>query len=110
MNLLVGHLVGDILFQNRYLAKIKRKSVWGMILHCAIYAFVVWLFTMWHPILILIVGLSHYLIDRFSLGKIIWPILIDMGNPENTDPHPMWLGLVCDQSLHLLALYLISKL
>ena len=30
MNILAGHLLGDILFQNKWLARVKMKHWWGI--------------------------------------------------------------------------------
>ena len=78
--MLLGHFVGDYLFQNSYIAFNKgtyKKIGWiTCIIHCLIYTFFVCLLMMtFNPIWILFVFLSHFVIDKFSLGEL-WLILI----------------------------------
>jgi len=108
MNILCGHLFGDILLQNKYLAKIKRDTVLGCILHCIFVSFGIWVFTLWDFKKLSLVFISHFLIDYFQLGKK-YPDLIKQGNPDNfNEPAPMWLKLLSDQTFHLITYFLIS--
>ena len=71
INLLFGHLVGDYVFQNRWMAMNKSGSTFKCVVHCLIYTATVcaftWTFTWpW----IALVFLSHFLVDRFSLADI----------------------------------------
>ncbi len=83
--LLVGHLCGDYLFQNDWMATNKNKpGILGCLVclsHTIIYSFIVAAFvvflTGWKSILVsqqpfiaafAIVFVSHYWIDRYSLG------------------------------------------
>jgi len=73
--LLLGHLVGDYLLQNEWMAMNKAKNTkigWlSAFVHCIIYTFSVCLF-MWNfqPIWILAVFLSHFPIDKFGVGEM----------------------------------------
>jgi hypothetical protein len=73
--MLLGHLTGDYLLQNQWMALNKSKNTWiGWLtatVHCILYTFAVCLF-MWnfHPIWILAVFCSHFFIDKFGLGEI----------------------------------------
>lgn len=73
--LLLGHLVGDYLFQTKWMAINKHKyNLTGWLaatVHCIIYTLSVCLI-MWNfqPIWMLAVFLSHFPIDKFSLGEI----------------------------------------
>jgi hypothetical protein len=72
--LLLGHLTGDYLLQNEFLALNKSKNTWtgwlAAIIHCLLYTFAVCLF-MWKFDLmwICIVWLSHFPIDKFALAE-----------------------------------------
>ena len=72
--MLLGHLVGDYLLQNEYLAINKSKKTlkgWlTALIHCLIYTFAVCLF-MWNAQLIWILAVfcSHFFIDKFALGE-----------------------------------------
>ncbi len=79
--MLLGHLVGDYIFQNNYMALNKKNKGWKGLLacfvHCAIYTITVIGFTVVDFIngdnpnlyMIYIVGifLSHFIIDRSSI-------------------------------------------
>lgn len=68
--LLLGHLVGDYLLQNYWMALKKNQSAFRCFVHCLIYTFTVCVAT-WHfePVWILCVYLSHFPIDRWSLAE-----------------------------------------
>jgi hypothetical protein len=72
--LLLGHLTGDYLLQNEFLALNKSKNTWtgwlAAIIHCLLYTFAVCLF-MWKFDLmwICIVWLPHFPIDKFALAE-----------------------------------------
>lgn len=72
--MLLGHLVGDYLLQNKWMALSKSKNTfegWGAaISHCLIYTFSVCLL-MWNFdwIWIFVVFNSHFWIDKFALAE-----------------------------------------
>lgn len=72
--LLLGHLTGDYLLQNEFLAMNKAKNTWigwlAAFIHCILYTLAVCLF-MWKfkVIWIVAVFLSHFPIDKFALGE-----------------------------------------
>ena len=110
IDLIAGHLLGDFLLQNRWLARKNRESVWGTLLHCLIVTLSICTFTGWWDYRGLLVFASHFAIDYFGLGKNIWPKLLNQGNPDDNEPAPAWLRLVDDQSLHIISLALINKI
>jgi len=71
--LLLGHLTGDYLLQNSWMALNKTKNTFNgwmaALVHCLIYTAAVCLF-MWNfdMIWIGVVFLSHFPIDKFGLG------------------------------------------
>lgn len=71
--LLLGHLAGDYLLQNEFMAMNKSKNTWigwlAAFIHCILYTFAVCLFT-WNFQLIWIIAvfLSHFPIDKFGLA------------------------------------------
>ena len=73
--LLLGHLVGDYLFQTDFMALNKTKNTlkgWiAAIIHCIFYTFAVCLMMNNYDMLwIIIVFFSHFFIDKFNLGEI----------------------------------------
>jgi hypothetical protein len=73
--MLLGHLTGDYLLQNQFMAMNKSKNTlkgWlAAFVHCLLYTFAVCLF-MWnfHLIWIVVVFCSHFFIDKFGFGEI----------------------------------------
>jgi hypothetical protein len=67
--LILGHLVGDYVFQNSWMAMNKSGSSFKCFIHCLIYTASVCLCTFDFRISwIVLVFLSHYFIDRYSLA------------------------------------------
>jgi hypothetical protein len=76
VGILLGHLVGDYLFQNNWMALTKNRNTFRCVIHCTIYTLSVCLFTTWSPWWALLVFASHFPIDRFGLAER-WLLLIN---------------------------------
>jgi hypothetical protein len=69
--ILLGHLIGDYLFQNKWMAMNKNASHFKCFVHCIIYTLTLCVVTLpviknwWWPF---IVFASHYPIDRWGLA------------------------------------------
>jgi hypothetical protein len=69
---ILGHFVGDYIFQNQWMA--IGKSQPGKLGHIACtvhvlsYTFAVAMFTGWHPLFLFAVAVPHWIIDRWSLA------------------------------------------
>lgn len=132
LSLLLGHLVGDYLLQNDWLAKGKSKAgIEGMcicVLHCIIYAVVVatfitldgWrcsAFTRTQDILFLsafdyswlyalsIAFITHYPIDRLSIGSK-WMALYGQ---TKEGPFAPLIYVAVDNSMHLVLMYMLFR-
>jgi hypothetical protein len=82
INMLFGHMVGDYLLQNNWMALSKGHSSWRCLLHCLVYTATVCAFmSQWHWQWVLLVLVSHFVIDRWSLAD-------------------HWLALIRGRSLH----------
>ncbi|BAM01165.1 hypothetical protein CLDAP_31250 [Caldilinea aerophila DSM 14535 = NBRC 104270] len=106
--LLIGHLIGDWMLQNDWMARYKRGRWWSLecITHCLIYSLSVLLAAWWGGQEALtfsqllssffLVFVSHWLIDGFNLsgwwGRVI--------NQTQTD----FVRIMVDQSMHLIVL------
>lgn len=115
--LLLGHLVGDYLAQNSWMAFNKknkdRNGVYACVVHCCIYTEIVFLFLILsNPVLLVniavkkfilipcLIFLSHYLIDRYHvvewwLDKIkarSWDTHIDLNAPSLSTKESMYLS------------------
>lgn len=75
INILLGHLVGDYLVQNDWMAKNKSKynlNGWlAATVHCLVYSLAVLIFTgIYDWIWYLAIFLTHFPIDKFGLAEI----------------------------------------
>ena len=63
--LFTAHLMGDFLFQNAWLARLKKKSFWALLLHSLVHAALAYLlvgrWVLW--LLSMVIFVSHTLID-----------------------------------------------
>ena len=107
MDYFIGHLIGDFMLQNRWLARVK-KNPWGVALHAVIASTPAILLSGWGIIQGFAAMASHLLIDGLAIGKR-WPDFAKQGNPNNDDPPPDWLRLIMDQCMHLVCLYSINR-
>lgn len=106
MDWLLGHLVGDYLLQTDWQAVNKKKP--GLIgwvaclIHCITWTVSVLIFTdWWSPKLVVLIFLSHIVLDRTQLVKVFLKIARKKDD--------FWLIIVCDNTIHLVFLWLIAK-
>lgn len=121
---LLGHLVGDYLLQSKKMAlKKSQKGLMGIVwclFHCLVYTLAVCLFLeTTDPLIITLVFMSHYPIDRWSLAnkwlKMIGSrdfIAAHYSNDEYKDLDVAFSCLVyavADNTLHLVLLWLVTQ-
>jgi hypothetical protein len=108
--LLVGHMIGDFLFQTDWMSKHKRSSTPACMLHVAVYTLCVMLFTGWaifqdrETCMCLIAGIAlpHFLIDRLNLAYHY----MNFRHPQAVSPlYWPWALTIIEQTMHLLCLY-----
>ncbi len=122
MNLIFGHLVGDFMFQNNWMAMNKGGNTLKCLVHCIIYTLVVMAFTgSWTWLAAFVVFNSHFWIDRFSLadkwlqlinGRSLTDFLKNGYKNVTSNNHHVLRGgftsvvyTVVDSTMHLLILY-----
>ena len=128
IELLLGHLAGDYLLQNEFMATNKRKSGWNgwsaILSHCILYTATVMLFTWdfrWYWIAFIF--FSHFLIDRFAVvewymerikGRSIDRYLnLTPSDPMGVNPQynvligslTMLVYVVVDNTMHLILMW-----
>lgn len=110
MEFLVGHMVGDYLLQNDWMAKNKASSNWHCLVHVFLYVAAInacWIasghrsldvFELWFC-----VGVPHFIIDRFRLARRYMSIV----GQESfaTGPMAPWSIVVVDQAMHAVCLF-----
>lgn len=108
---IIGHLAGDYLFQNDYLAQGKKKSSAICAAHCLIWTGCVLLFTApawfhwWVPIVLFV---THFIQDR---GGLVLAYMKLMGQKAFASP-PMspWSIIVVDNTMHLVVLAGVARI
>lgn len=103
--LLIGHLVGDYLFQTSWMAENKAKQWAPLLIHCAIYTTAVALLGVWGgvvfpPVVYVVLFLSHVLLDRRTF-VVWWNATIMKNTTQN------WLFTMTDQIFHVIILALL---
>lgn len=130
VSMLFGHIVGDYFLQNKWMALNKNKHNglgWlTCLVHCTLYTIAVCTFMwLWSPLWILLVFLSHFPIDKWSLAEKYLKLISGrslgefLTNPENRcySPHialragfNILIYTIVDNSAHLMILYYGYKL
>lgn len=107
MDWLIGHLLGDYLFQNDWMALNKKEKSWRGELACHVHVTiwtlcVLWFTGWWDWLHFALVYIPHYIQDRTQIVQ--WYV-----NKINRNKPATWLYIINDNVLHLLTLYLIDK-
>ena len=122
--IVLGHLTGDYLLQNRTMALQKSQKNWMGFFwctwHCVLYTASICLF-LWtaNPVIIGLVFLSHWPIDRYSLANY-WFKFVSRPNIMETFssqdkyrdielPFACLIYVITDNTMHLILLWLITK-
>jgi hypothetical protein len=104
--MLLGHLVGDYFLQNNWMAmnKSKHKGLgwFTCFIHCIIYTIAVCTFMLnFSPVWILIVFLSHFIIDKFGIpDKYLKLIKGGLRAGFNT-----FVYIMVDNGMHIILMY-----
>ena len=65
---LIGHLVGDYLAQNDWMALNKKKRTWPCLVHCTLWTLAVCAFAgWWNPVAVAILFTTHFIQDRTQI-------------------------------------------
>lgn len=107
--LLVGHMLGDYIVQNDYLASNKTSSNFACFVHCVLYTLAVWACSFWWmPWWGLVACLAvHFPIDRWRLATL-WMKNVSGQTAFATGPLAPWSIIVVDNTFHLLTLFIIA--
>lgn len=106
---IVGHMVGDYLLQNDWMALGKKRSSLICALHAAIWAIAVMAFANWRdPVVLAVLFVTHFLQDRF--GFVTWWMRLIGQDKFLMPPMSPWSIIICDNTWHLVVLALLSPL
>lgn len=116
MEYFIGHLVGDYLLQNDFMALNKKsyslKGWAACSLHCVLYSLAVCLFTGWWDYRFSLVFVSHMALDKtmivvryMNFTGSFRRIISDKNNQS-----AIWAYAIIDNTIHLVTLFLINMI
>ena len=106
---IIGHLVGDYLLQNDWMALNKKKHTLHCAVHCTLWTLAVCAFTgWWMPLAIAVLWVTHFAQDRTQI-ILYWMTKINR-QPKFVEP-PMspWSIIVVDNVWHIVALWVVWR-
>jgi hypothetical protein len=108
--LLLGHLVGDFIAQNDWMASRKWRETWPCIVHCLAYTASLALFGfLYFPWWVFVVaGLLHFPIDRWRLARAF--MTLNGQEVFATGPLAPWSVVVVDNTMHLCILFWLGQI
>lgn len=107
MDWFIGHLIGDYLLQNDWMALNKKSRSWPCAVHCFLWTASVMACTMWPWWIFHALFITHFIQDRTDIVR--W-LMVHKGQEKFAQP-PMapWSIVVVDNVLHLVVLWVVSK-
>jgi len=107
---IVGHLVGDYLLQNDWMAQNKRKNVFPLAVHCVIWTACVMNFSGWSPntVAYLVLVLTHMAQDGTGFIKF-WMTRINCQPVFALPPLAPWSIIVVDNVWHILTIWIVWR-
>ena len=107
LSALIGHLVGDFLLQNDWMAMNKKKSSLICSVHCLIWTLCVVLMSGWDYWTAVPLFVTHFIQDRTSI--IMW-YMDKVGQTEFKKRLGPWSVIIVDNTWHLVAIWAIWQL
>lgn len=107
--LFAGHMAGDFLLQNKWMAQNKTRAAAPLLLHSALYSAAVWLFSLGagggglRPWWLAAIFISHVLLDN-RLFVRLWCKRVTRSHPSEA------LAALTDQAWHIVALAAVCAL
>lgn len=107
-SLLLGHLLGDYIFQNDWQAANKTSRTWPCLVHCLFYTMAVFMTCFWflpwwaYPVIFA----THFPIDRWRLARKF--MTINHQEAFATGMLAPWSIIVVDNIIHLVVLWVIG--
>jgi hypothetical protein len=101
----IGHMVGDYILQNDWMAQNKKTSSWACAIHSFVWTSCVVVFTGWGWMPFLILFAFHFLQDR--TGFIRFWMNFNGQSGFATGPLSPWSVVIIDNTFHLLQIWLV---
>lgn len=105
---IIGHLVGDYLLQNDWMALHKKSNSFRCGIHCALWTLAVCLFAGWHNwIITLILFFTHFAQDRTNI--INWWMDRIGQHQFRVGPCAPWSMIVVDNVWHIVTIWAVWR-
>jgi len=108
MDWFVGHMVGDFIFQQDWMAAKKKKENIICLIHVVCYIIAIFIFTQWPWWALLITAICHFAQDRTNF--ISWWMGFNRQKDFRDGPLKPWSSIVVDNTFHFIQLYLTNLL
>lgn len=105
---IIGHLVGDYLLQNDWMALNKKNASLPCAVHCFLWSCAVCLFAGWNCVAWLFLFVTHFIQDRTDI-VFWWMTMISRQRQFATGPCAPWSIIVVDNVWHIVTLWLVWK-
>lgn len=105
--LIMGHLIGDYIYQSDYQAANKTTNSVACLVHCLCYTLAVWSHSFWWMPWwgLVICFVSHFIMDRWRLARVL--MKYNYQEAFATGPLAPWSIILVDNIIHLETLLLI---
>lgn len=106
---IIGHLVGDYILQNDWMAKNKKASSVPCAVHCCLWTASVCLFAGWvSPLVIAVLWIEHFIQDRTQIVRFVMTRIT--GQAGFTEPpFAPWSLIVVDNTWHLVTIWAVWR-
>ena len=106
---IVGHLVGDYLLQNDWMALNKKKRTLPCAVHCTLWTLSVCVFAGWTlPAAIVVLWGTHFIQDRTNIIHF-WMTKINRQAEFVKPPLAPWSLIVVDNIWHIVAVWAVWR-
>lgn len=116
---IIGHLVGDYLLQNDWMALNKKRRGWPCAVHCFLWAWAVCLFAHWGLLPWMVLFVCHFAQDRTEIVRWwMWTIgqrrfmqcdAFDMAEMRVVPGLGPWSVIVVDNVWHMVTLWAVWR-
>lgn len=103
---IVGHLVGDYLVQNDWMALNKKQSTLHCSVHCFLWSLAVLLFSGWSVVWLPVLFVGHFVQDRTNIIGVYMNAVGQSQFAKNLAP---WSVIIVDNVWHIVFLWCVNR-